>query len=71
MSRNGTSIDPVCGRAVAEISAETQEYRSRRYFFCSPSCRERFEGQAERMRVAELARLGALFGKRRDPWGMV
>jgi YHS domain-containing protein len=69
--RNGTSIDPVCGRAVAEITSESQEYKSRRYFFCSHSCRERFEGQAERMRAAELARLGALFGRRKEPWGMV
>jgi YHS domain-containing protein len=72
MLRNRTSIDPVCGRAVAEVGAESQEYRSRRYFFCSPSCRERFEGQAERMRAAEMARLGALLGGRRKaPWGIV
>ncbi len=65
------AIDPVCGRPVAESTAETSEYRSRKYFFCSRRCRRRFEGQAERMRAAELARLGALFGNtRKAPWGM-
>jgi YHS domain-containing protein len=67
---SGTSIDPVCGRTVAEASAETSEYRSRRYYFCSRGCLRRFEGHSERMRAAELARLGALFGKPPAPWGV-
>jgi YHS domain-containing protein len=70
MAGKGTSIDPVCGRTVAEASAESSEYRSRRYFFCSRSCRRRFEGHSERMRAAEMARLGALFGSARAPWGL-
>jgi YHS domain-containing protein len=70
MARNGTSIDPVCGRTVTEASSETSEYRSRRYYFCSRGCRRRFEGHSERMRAAELARLGALFGKPPAPWGV-
>ncbi len=70
MATGGTSIDPVCGRPVAETSAETSEYRSRRYFFCSRGCRRRFEGHSEHMRAAELARLGALFGKPPAPWGL-
>ncbi len=69
MASTGTAIDPVCGQTVAEASAETSEYQSRRYFFCSRRCRHRFEGQSERMRAAELARLGALFGKPLVPWG--
>ncbi len=69
MVGSGRAIDPVCGRPVAETSTETSEYRSRRYFFCSSGCRHRFEGQSERMRAAELARLGALFGKPPAPWG--
>jgi len=67
---NGTAIDPVCGRTVAEASAETSEYASRRYFFCSRGCRRNFEGHSERMRAAEMARLGALFGKQKAPWGL-
>ncbi len=70
MASSGRSIDPVCGRTVAEGSAETSEYKSRRYFFCSGRCRRRFEGHSERMCAAELARLGALFGKPPAPWGM-
>ena len=70
MARSATSIDPVCGRTVAEGSAESSEYRSRRYYFCSGGCRRRFEGHSERMRAAELARLGALFGKPKAPWGL-
>ncbi len=70
MAQDGNAIDPVCGRTVAEASAETSEYRSRRYFFCSGRCRRRFECQAERMCAAEMARLGALFGKPQEPWGM-
>lgn len=70
MAGNGTAIDPVCGRTVREATAESLEYQSRRYFFCSPGCRRRFEAGAEQVRSAELARLGALFGKRKAAWGM-
>ncbi len=70
MLRSGTAIDPVCGRPVAETSAETSEYGSRRYFFCSGGCRRSFEGRSEHMRAAELARLGALFGKPPATWGL-
>lgn len=70
MARNGTAIDPVCGRTVREAAAESREYQSRRYFFCSSACRSRFEAGAEQVRTAELARLGALFGKRRAAWGV-
>ncbi len=70
MARNGTAIDPVCGRAVAEQAAESREHDSRRYYFCSAACRRRFERSAEQVRAAELARLGALFGKRAAAWGV-
>ncbi len=70
MSRNGTAIDPVCGRAVVEANAESREYQSRRYYFCSPACRRHFEAGAEKVRAAELARLGALFGKRAEAWAI-
>ncbi len=70
MAGNGTSIDPVCGRAVREAGAESQEHQSRRYYFCSPACRRRFEAGTDQVRAAELARLGALFGKRAAAWGV-
>ena len=68
----GISIDPVCGKAVVEQGAQSFEYKRRRYFFCSEHCRGRFERQAERLRVNELARMGALFAERdkKARWGV-
>jgi YHS domain-containing protein len=70
MASKGTAIDPVCGCPVAETSAETSEYRSRRYYFCSRRCRRRFEDHSEQMHAAELARLGVLFGRPGARWGL-
>lgn len=40
--------DPVCGRALArnEVSGQSQ-YQGRSYFFCSPLCKEQFDGDPE------------------------
>lgn len=65
-----TSLDPICGRWVKHAAGETIDYKKRTYFFCSVRCRERFEQQAERHRVQELARMGALFGNERVRWGL-
>jgi YHS domain-containing protein len=71
MAEPNVSIDPICGRPVVEDGASSFEYKRRTYFFCSPGCRGRFERRAERIRVAELARLGALFARpRRAHWGL-
>ena len=64
------AIDPVCGKPVAEHCAESFEYKRRTYFFCSPACRGRFERQAERIHVGELARMGALFAEKKARWGI-
>ncbi len=64
------SIDPICGKPVEEEDADSLEYKRRRYFFCSRRCRGRFERQAERIHVAELARMGALFAGRKGHWGV-
>lgn len=66
----GISIDPVCGKTVAEPGAGSFEYKRRTYFFCSPRCRERFERQAERLHLGELARMGALFADKKARWGV-
>lgn len=66
----GMSIDPICGRPVVEEDSEAVEYRRKRYFFCSGGCRHRFERQAERIHVEELARTGALLGQRAVRWGI-
>ena len=70
MTDAGVSIDPICGKPVVEDGAETFAYKRRTYYFCSPPCRVRFHRRAERFRVAELLRLGALFEKRKARWGL-
>jgi len=43
-----SSRDPVCGMTVDRGKAETAEYRGKRYFFCGPGCRAKFEADPER-----------------------
>lgn len=62
--------DPICGRSVPVPATERAEYRARTYHFCSAACRERFLAQAERFRVAELARAGALFERPKTSFGL-
>jgi YHS domain-containing protein len=71
-SAGGVSIDPICGSPVVEDDAESFEYKRRRYYFCSPACLGKFTRRAERMRVMELLRLGALFSEKekRARWGV-
>jgi YHS domain-containing protein len=66
----GMSIDPVCGKPVAEEGAASFEYKRRTYYFCSTGCRGRFERQAERIRVGELAKMGTLFAEKKARWGV-
>ena len=66
----GVAIDPICGRPVVEGDAESLEYKRRTYFFCSEKCRGRFERQAERIHVGELAKMGALFSEKKASWGL-
>jgi YHS domain-containing protein len=67
---DGMSIDPICGKAVPEDGAQTFEYKRKTYYFCSTHCRHRFERQAERIHVSELAKLGALFAVKKAHWGV-
>jgi YHS domain-containing protein len=67
----GWSYDPICGVAVEGRSqAPTSEYKKRRYFFCSDKCKSEFEHAAERIRMQEAARAGALFTQGRVRWGL-
>jgi len=36
-------VDPVCGKAVERASAKTAMHDGRVYYFCSRTCREKFE----------------------------
>jgi uncharacterized membrane protein YraQ (UPF0718 family)/YHS domain-containing protein len=40
--------DPVCGMAVDHGRALSAEHHGRRYFFCGPGCRSKFEAQPDR-----------------------
>jgi YHS domain-containing protein len=66
----GVAIDPICGKPVVEDGAESLEYKRRKYFFCSGKCRGRFERQAERIHVGELAKMGSLFSEKKARWGV-
>jgi YHS domain-containing protein len=66
----GHAHDPICGREVDPSDASSTEYRKRRYYFCSSGCKARFEKQAEKLRLQELARMGALFTKSQVRWGL-
>jgi uncharacterized protein len=47
--------DPVCGMTVDRTKALSLEHRGRRYFFCGPGCRTKFEADPEQY----VAREGA------------
>jgi YHS domain-containing protein len=64
-------LDPVCGRSLEQPDGQpTSEYKKRKYFFCSERCRTAFEKQAERFRMNDLARAGALMTPSRVRWGL-
>jgi YHS domain-containing protein len=66
-------LDPVCGRTISNQGTGetlTAEYKKRRYYFCSESCRCTFQKRAEKLRMNELAQAGSLFNPSRVRWGM-
>lgn len=67
----GRSYDPICGVPVENGDrTPCSEYKKRRYFFCSQKCKEEFERAAERIRMQEAARAGALFTHGKVRWGL-
>jgi Cu+-exporting ATPase len=43
-----TYKDPVCGMAVSlKTAAATAEYKGKTYYFCAPSCRDKFVADPE------------------------
>ncbi len=69
-STDDLTFDPICGKPVDPRGSQAVEYKKRKYFFCSGHCKERFERQAERHRVQDLARMGALFQNQKVRWGV-
>lgn len=67
----GRSYDPICGVPVSGGDrTPSSEYKKRRYFFCSEKCKHEFERAAERIRMQEAARAGALFTHGKVRWGL-
>jgi len=65
------SYDPICGAQVDSADGTpSSEYKKRRYFFCSDKCKHEFERAAERIRMQEAARAGALFTHGKVRWGL-
>jgi len=64
--------DPICGKSVGTPTqaTPTAEYRKKRYYFCSECCQHAFEKQAEKLRLTELAKVGALLSKGKVRWGL-
>jgi YHS domain-containing protein len=53
----------VCGSATPNA-----EYKKKHYFFCSKRCLDAFRDRAERFRLNELWRAGAMFNKGTVRW---
>jgi YHS domain-containing protein len=68
----GLQFDPICGRrlGIEPVSGLSSEFKKRKYFFCSERCRRAFEHHAEKLRLHELARVGALLSPWRVCWGL-
>jgi len=69
-SGGGVSVDPICGKPVVDDDSPSMEYHHRTYFFCSDRCRDRFARRIERLRLGELAKMGALFAGPKVRWGL-
>ncbi len=56
----GMARDPVCGMSVDPQRAKAStDYRGRKYYFCCPSCADRFKAEPERYLKAETAAVPA------------
>lgn len=63
--------DPICGRKVEAVSATPRsEYKKRTYLFCSTHCWGEFQKAAERVKMQEAARAGALLNRGKVRWGL-
>ncbi|MCG4778818.1 YHS domain-containing protein, partial [Eggerthella lenta] len=46
-SAQSSEIDPVCGMSVHTATDLKTEYQTKTYYFCNPSCLEKFKGDPE------------------------
>ena len=65
------AYDPICGKQVAPArETPAAEYKKRTYYFCSNSCHHEFERAAERVKLNDAARAGALLTMGKVRWGI-
>jgi len=65
------AYDPICGRKIEPVrSTPATEYKKRTYYFCSRDCFAEFQRAAERVKMQEAARAGALLTRGKVRWGL-
>jgi Cu+-exporting ATPase len=63
------AYDPICGKKLEPgRDTPTAEYKKRTYHFCSGDCRAEFEQAAQRVKLQEAARAGALLNRGKVRW---
>jgi YHS domain-containing protein len=69
-SGDAVVVDPMCGCPVLVEDAASAEHEGHTFHFCSDGCRDRFLNLAERVRLQERLRFGALLTPGgRTAWG--
>ena len=65
-------FDPISGQELEadQVSLFCSQYQKRKYFFCSDRCRAAFEQHAQRVRINQMAKVGALLSPGRVTWGL-
>lgn len=64
-------FDPICGKELVRVRKSLLiEYKQRKYYFCSSTCKASFLSEAERIRLRELAKVGALLSAGKVRWGL-
>jgi YHS domain-containing protein len=49
MEVNEMAIDPICKMTVDEATATlVSEYKGKKYYFCAPGCKARFDSEPEK-----------------------
>ncbi len=65
------AYDPICGKKISPMrDTPAVEYKKRTYYFCSPTCHREFQRAAERVKLQDAARAGALLSHGKVRWGL-
>ena len=65
------AFDPICGKKVVPVrDTPAAEYKKRTYWFCSLVCHHEFERAAERVKLHDAAKAGALLTRGKVRWGL-